>query len=179
MNAKRYYAGIGSRETPHEVCAEMTKLGRMLEACGFTLRSGNAPGADQAFALGVERNAQIWLPHDRFERQFRLLNKPNHDYRVISEYDMEAITSVEVFHPAAHNLSESGCLFMARNYRQVIGLNEPNSEFIICWTQGGLPTGGTAQAIRIAKKHNIMVVNMFGNVSAQKVIDYISIWNEI
>lgn len=178
MNA-RYYAGIGSRETPPEVCAEMTKLAHMLEACGFTLRSGNATGADQAFALGVNKNAQIWLPRENFEKKFRLEVKPNHDYRVISPYDMEAISSVQEFHPAPHNLSESGCLFMARNYRQVIGLDEPNSEFVVCWTEGGLPAGGTAQAIRIAKKHNILVVNMFGDVSAQKVIDYLSIWNEI
>jgi hypothetical protein len=175
----RYYAGIGSRETPPEVCAEMTKLGTMLEACGFTLRSGNATGADQAFALGVETEAQIWLPHANFEKEFRLKVKPQHDYRVLSAFDMEAITSVEDYHPNAHNLSKASCLFMARNYRQVIGLDEPNSEFVICWTPGGVPAGGTAQALRIAKKHNIFTVNMFDRGTAQQVIDYLSIWREI
>lgn len=173
----RYYAGIGSRETPKEIQAEMTKLGHMLEACGFTLRSGNAEGADQAFALGVEKNAQIWLPRENFQKEFRLKVKPQHDYRVLSDYDIEAITSVESFHPAPHNLSKSGCLFMARNYRQVIGLNEPNSEFIVCWTPGGLLTGGTAQAMRIAKNHKIKVLNMFEFDTSSKVIDYLTIWH--
>lgn len=175
---KRYYAGIGSRKTPPKVRDQMTLLGTMLEERGFTLRSGNADGADQAFALGVERAADIWLPDANFNKEFRKV-KPFHNYIVGGGSDIEALKSVIEFHPAPDRLTPKGCLFMARNYRQVIGLNEPNSEFVIAWTPEGKFAGGTAQAMRIAKKYNIQVVNMFGDYSAQQVINYLSIWHEI
>lgn len=175
---KRYYAGIGSRETPPKVMDQMTILAEMLEACGFTLRSGNAEGADQAFAAGVKTEAQIWLPWDGFQKEFQLF-KPNHDYRVISPSDVEAFKSVEEFHPNARNLSETSCKFMARNYRQVIGLDEPNSEFVIYWTHCGCPIGGTGQALRIASKNKITSVSLADGSSAQQIIDYLSIWHEI
>lgn len=176
---KRYYAGIGSRETPLAVRKQMTSLAEILEGFyGFTLRSGNADGADQAFALGVDTKADIWLPWPTFNKEFRKV-KPLHNYIEISDYDVEAETSVNAYHPKGPLLGPKSRQFMARNYRQVIGLNEPNSEFVIAWTEGGAMAGGTAQAMRIAKKHNITVVNMFGDVSAQQVIDYLSIWHEL
>ena len=63
----KYYAGIGSRETPEDVCGRMTKLASILERKGYTLRSGGAVGADTAFAGGVVdvvRNAEILLASD-------------------------------------------------------------------------------------------------------------------
>ena len=51
--------------------------------------------------------------------------------------------------------------FMNRNYRQVRGLDEPDSEFVICWTHDGTDVGGTGQAIRIANHYGIPVFNMF------------------
>jgi hypothetical protein len=177
--SKRYYAGIGSRETPLKVQRQMTSLAEMLEGYyGFTLRSGNADGADQAFARGVNVNADIWLPWKNFNEAFRKV-KPLHNYREPSAYDMEAEASVNVFHPKGPSLGPLARKFMARNYRQVIGLDEPNSEFVIAWTPDGKPVGGTAQAIRIAKKYGITYVNMFGDVTAQRVIDYLSIWHEL
>jgi hypothetical protein len=175
---KRYYAGIGSRKAPPKVKDQMTILAAMLEARGFRLRSGNADGSDQAFALGVEREADIWLPDANFNKEFRKV-KPLHNYIIGGGSDIEALKSVIKFHPAPNRLTPKGCLFMARNYRQVIGLNEPNSEFVVAWTEGGEMKGGTAQAMRIAKYHGITVVNMFGDVSAQQVIDYLSIWHEL
>jgi hypothetical protein len=174
---KRYYAGIGSRETPLKVQRQMTLLAEMLEARGLTLRSGNADGADQAFARGVEKNADIWLPWDSFNKEFRKV-KPLHNYVVIGN-DQEAIESIIEFHPRPLALGPKASLFMARNFRQVVGMNEPNSEFVIAWTPGGEQVGGTAQAMRIAKKYGVTVVNMFGYVSAQQVLDYLSIWHEL
>ena len=49
------YAGIGSRETPAEIQAQMNEVAKELEAAGYTLRSGNAEGADKAFE-GVNQN---------------------------------------------------------------------------------------------------------------------------
>lgn len=174
----RYYSGIGSRNTPKEICSEMTKLASILEQCGFILRSGNADGADQAFAEGVQKQAQIWLPWSSFNSDFRE-DFPQHDYRVISLSDEAAWLSVSEFHPNAKNLSETSCKFMARNYRQVIGLNEPNSEFVVCWTEDGLPRGGTAQALRIARARNIRVLNMYDFPTVKSIVDQLTIYGEI
>jgi len=38
-------------------------------------------------------------------------------------------------------------------------LNTP-VEFIVCWTKSGKVTGGTGQALRIAKYYDIKVYNM-------------------
>ncbi len=48
----KVYAGIGSRETPPHVIRLMGRIAERLACEGWTLRSGNAPGADQAFGLG-------------------------------------------------------------------------------------------------------------------------------
>jgi len=179
LQTDKFYAGIGSRDTPKHIRSEMTELAGHLEKLGYCLRSGNARGADQAFALGVEKNAQIWLPFDSFEREFRRDIKPNHDYRFVSGYDVEALTSVDRYHPSPESLMEAGRSFMARNYRQVIGKDEPNSKFVICWTICGKVAGGTGQAIRIAKDFKIPVINMFDFQTADAVIDYLRIWHEL
>lgn len=171
---RRFYAGIGSRETPDHICREMTLLAARLEKLGWWLRSGNARGADQAFACGVETNAQIWLPWSNFEHSFQR-TRPQHKYRLLV-HDDEAIASIDEFHPRPESLSSAGQAFMARNYRQVIGRDEPNSEFIFCWTKEGKPAGGTAQAIRIADKHKIPIINMFHFPTARQVLDHLKIW---
>jgi predicted Rossmann fold nucleotide-binding protein DprA/Smf involved in DNA uptake len=48
----KYYAGIGSRETPKEICNKMTEIASLLEKQDFVLRSGGANGADSAFEKG-------------------------------------------------------------------------------------------------------------------------------
>lgn len=52
MNGK-YYAGIGSRETPTRVLQLMIKAAQRLAQRGYTLRSGGADGADAAAVVGL------------------------------------------------------------------------------------------------------------------------------
>lgn len=175
-NTNRHYAGIGSRTIPAKVSYEMTKLAIELDAMGYTLRSGNATGSDQAFASGATK-AQIWLPWRDFEKEFQN-EHPEHRYRLVGtphcpgDDDPEAWDSVEKFHPNFDNMHklcegrEAGkyytfLKFMSRNYRQVRGLGEPDSEFVVCWTHDGTAVGGTGQAIRIANHYDIPVFNMF------------------
>lgn len=148
-----YYAGIGSRETPIEILDEMANIAKHLESKGYILRSGGAEGADQAFS-SVVKNAQIWIPWASFYQ-----NK-HHDVRIISNNDVEAFDSVHKFHPNSKKLSQGGVRLMARNYRQIVGLNEDNSKFVVCWTKDGKASGGTGQAIRIAKDLGIAVINL-------------------
>lgn len=175
---QRFYAGIGSRLVPKNIETEMTKLASMLEKKGFILRSGNAEGADQAFAEGVDEKAQIWLPWHSFQKEFRN-KKYDHDYRVISEKDVEAFKSVNKYHPNGPHLTDVSQKFMARNYRQVIGRDEPNSEFIICWTSKGEWVGGTAQALRIAHDKQIPIINMYFSEKAEHVMDTLEVWHNV
>ena len=51
---------------------------------------------------------------------------------------------------------------MGRNGYQVLGYDlKTPSKFLICWTKDGKETGGTAQAMRIAKDYKIPVYNLF------------------
>ena len=60
-----YYAGIGSRETPNTILSVFEELGKLLVNHGGILRSGRAPGADQAFERGciaANGNCEIFVP---------------------------------------------------------------------------------------------------------------------
>lgn len=73
----------------------------------------------------------------------------------------KAFDIAEKFHPYWHNLSQGARKLQARNSHQVLGedLKTP-SRFIICWTKNGSGSGGTGQAIRIAKSNNIPVFDV-------------------
>lgn len=157
----KYYSGIGSRTINENIKVNMITLATALSLQGYTLRSGNATGSDQAFADGVVKDmAQIWLPWMGFNQDFQD-KYPDHTYRLVGEDDADAWDSIEKFHPKPEALNSNGRCFMARNYRQIVGLGEPDSEFVICWTHDGTDVGGTGQAIRIAKDRGIPVYNLF------------------
>lgn len=145
------YAGIGSRNTPENIQAIMTKLATKLESLGWVLRSGGAIGADSAFELG-------------------LLNQGNKEiYYASTEMKDFALNSVKEFHPVPHKLNEYQTKLMARNYYQIMGFNNDMPvKFVICWTPDGcishktrnINTGGTGQAISIADSKGIRTLNL-------------------
>lgn len=146
-----YYAGIGSRETPKDVLIVFEKVAAFLSNNGFILRSGGAEGADKAFEIGcdgVNGKKEIYLPWKGFEgsNSDLIVNNP------------KAFKIAKQFHPYWYNLSQGAQKLQARNSHQVLGedLNTP-SKFIICWTKNGNGSGGTGQAIRIAKYWNIPI----------------------
>ena len=67
----KYYAGIGSRETPKEICNKMTEIASLLENQDFVLRSGGAQGADHAFEIGISDQLMmdIYLPYINFNNK--------------------------------------------------------------------------------------------------------------
>ena len=155
------YAGIGSRETPIEVQSKMSKVAKMLEDKGYTLRSGGADGADFAFEKGlgkISKNKEIYLANtdyrDKTTGQFynsrseagfknestdlvyedRFPNA-NRKYLGNSRKDTAA-KLVEELHPNGKRLKEGIVKnLMARNAFQVFGkeLNSP-SDFLLVWT---------------------------------------------
>ena len=149
----KYYAGIGARKTPKTILQYMEKIAEELSKRNYILRSGGAHGADTAFEVGCDKvngKKEIYLPWKDFENNTSsLYDLPN---------KQEALQIAGKFHPKMEILSNAVKTMHARNTYQVLGqdLNTP-SLFIVCWTDG---TGGTMQAVRVAKHYNIPVFNL-------------------
>lgn len=157
----RYYAGVGSRETPVAVQLFMTELAQGLALRDFTLRSGGAPGADTAFELGAGDNKEIFLPWEGFN------GNPSPLWRQARALDIQR--EAAAYHPTWGTLNEGGRRLHARNLCQILGAgrNRP-VEFVVCWTRLGLGRGGTGQALRIARAHSIPIYDL-GAFSAEYV----------
>jgi len=155
-----FYAGIGSRSTPGKILMLMRDIGVELAYDGYVLRSGHAPGADQAFEQGAGGLAEIFLPWQNYESGTLIktgshvsLTPPKIAYEIAAD-----------FHPAWDRLSEPVRKLHARNVQQIFGPtcdeeSEP-VEFVICWTPDGKASGGTGQAIRVAEAFGIPVRNL-------------------
>jgi hypothetical protein len=155
-----YYAGIGSRETPIELKEKIKIIVEHLNQKGYILRSGGAEGADSFFEEFADKK-EIYLPWRGFNGNQSLLFNPS----------TEAFLMAEEYHPNFKMLSYGVKKLMARNCHQVLGqdLKTP-VDFIVCWTKNGNINGGTGQALRIAKKLNIPVYNLFFEESFQNLL---------
>lgn len=150
----KFYAGIGSRDTPDEVQLDMCWLANELGRAGYTLRSGNAPGADKAFAMGAGLfRQQIFLPWPGFNG---MKEGANFD-------PLWAAIVANKYHPAWDDLDDAGRKLHTRSTCQVLGPNKYSlpSLFVACWTPRGETVGGSAQAIKIARDNSIPVFNLY------------------
>ena len=147
---RKYYTGVGSRQTPENVLALMTLIADLLEQQGYVLRSGGAQGADTAFENGVkdQRNKQIYYAEQASPEAMQIASK---------------------YHPAWDRCSNYAKKLHGRNAFQVLGFDlDTRSEFLLCWTPDGciqhsersIRTGGTGTAISIAEAHGVHVVNL-------------------
>ena len=159
------YAGIGSRETPKNILEIMKSLGEELESLGYTLNTGDAGGADQAFSSGVNSNKKY--------------------ISTAKDATTRTLTIAQEIHPVWDKLQERGRKLMARNTNQVFGkdLDTP-VDFVLAWTPDGVEdyrfrtvkSGGTGQAIDMASRKGIPVINMANSNWRLKLDD---ILNEI
>ena len=148
-NNKKYYTGIGSRKTPSDVADLMVRVATFLSAIGYTLRSGGADGADSAFELG-STDSEIYLPWKNF----------NGKSGIVCSHP-KAIDLAKQFHPHYYSLSDGAKKLMHRNSHQLFGENmDTPSDFVICWTPSGSGSGGTGQALRIARHYNIPIFDI-------------------
>jgi len=172
------YSGIGSRETPQDVADEMTVIARKLEARGLTMRSGgadkskgvqppNTKSADISFEEGItdKRNKEIFIPWKGFGK---------FDDGVLMDPSVvpRAREIAAAAHPGWDHCSDGAQKMHVRNVSQVYGAKLDNPvAFAMCWTKNGALThdgpdgtnrddGGTGQAIRIAGRSGIPVLNM-------------------
>lgn len=161
----RAYAGVGSRKAPRPVLKFMTQLAEQLAERRWTLRTGHAPGADQAFERGAQHRAEVYLPWPRFEPQVPITARTIVDSPIGEAHDVAA-----EHHPHWEHLSRGERMLHARNAHVVLGLylNEPVA-FLICWTEQATGAGGTGQAIRIAKALDIPVYDIADEGARERV----------
>lgn len=133
----KFYAGIGSRGTPVEICQLMTKIAEHMQIAGYTLRSGGANGADKAFEAGAGQMKEIFYARHA---------------------TCAAIEITSRYHPAWKLCSPMARKLHGRNALIILGSNlETPVNHVICWTKNASGEGGTGQGIRIAKGYSIPV----------------------
>lgn len=179
MAVRRFYAGIGSRQTPPEVLSLMQRVAAANERRGEVLRSGGAQGADQAFQRGVAdpSNMEVYLPWEGFEG-FRSGQPGMRLYSAMPGAEA-AVDSAIAHHPLGSGLQDRKGLMalMGRNSMQVLGpdLNSP-SAYVLGWApvQHGRPIGGTSQAFRVADAAGVPVINLFDPGVRQRTEQWLS-----
>jgi hypothetical protein len=132
----------------------MTELAKELESRGYTLRSGGAQGADTAFEKGVSNKKEIFPGGQKAgERELKIAREIHPNPQALDNSKNPAFV---------WNL-------MARNTNQVFGKNlDVPVDFVIAWTQDALTdytkrsikSGGTGQAIDMASRKGIPVINL-------------------
>ena len=149
----RHYTGIGSRQTPAELGSLIAKIARVCANDGLILRSGAAPGADAMFEQHARARGgacEIWVPWRGFQ---------GHPSTLVPVPEAFAIASE--IHPAWDRCSDGARKLHARNVHQVLGADlQTPSEFVVCWTPRAQVVGGTATALRLAKRSKIPIMNL-------------------
>lgn len=154
----KFYAGIGSRETPDEVRTKIHEFAEALNEKGYTLRSGGADGADSFFEEAAER-MEIFLPWKGFNERPKADLSP--DKRYIQSPSQEAVELAEVAINGYSMRPHGARMLLARNMHQILGEDlETPVEFVLCWTYAGNMQGGTAHGMRLAKSRGIPVYNL-------------------
>jgi hypothetical protein len=173
----KFYTGVGSRETPNDILKLMENIGEKLASQGWTLRSGGAVGADQAFERGMFKfagydqpyswlPAEIYLPWSGYEDHYKdthggLNILPSH---IKLEDERIAEGMAMAIHPAWEACKQGAKKMHTRNVFQVLGrtLDAP-SKMLIAWTRldnRGNPKGGTATAINLANENGVTTFNL-------------------
>lgn len=155
------YTGIGSRETPKGVLSQMAELAKELEVKGYTVLTGDADGADAAFRNNASKK-EVFTAKSANPRSIKIARE---------------------VHPNPYALDRSKnpvyvWKLMARNTNQVFGGNlDSPVDFVLAWTPDGLEdgsnrtqlSGGTGQAIDMASRKGIPVINMYNEGWREKL----------
>jgi hypothetical protein len=184
---ERRYAGIGSRETPADMCQRLEDIAYLLALHQFILHTGRARGADQAFMRGALKGGGwigAYLPVDHFEgngpRGTTVIEVVPTDEQMLQ---VEAhIAYAAVLHAAGYdprNWTAGRGLFIrrafARDVMQILSstLDHPVN-IVICWaplSKQGKIQGGTRIACAVAEAYEIPVFNLADPVGLAALTD--------
>ena len=158
MSSIKYYTGVGSRKVPDDIVSKIHIISQLLDSKGYRVRSGGADGCDLAFENGVSSdNKDIYLPWKGFNDN--LSNLVVDKMGNIGVAQTILLDTINVHH--YNRMSFGAKKLHTRNVYQVLGTSLDNpSDFLICYTEGGLVKGGTATAIKLAIKNDVPVYNL-------------------
>ena len=163
-------AGIGSRDLSHEWLSDCHKLGEWIVKCGHQVISGNATGADFAFASGGNAvdpsKVHLMLPWGSFNQgQVAPTNV------ITSEADLDQtergfyLGLARKYHPRFDYLSQGAQKLHLRNGLIVYppaGNNPSPVDLVLAYPSQRPFGGGTGQAMRIAQGQGVEVVDLNG-----------------
>lgn len=156
----KFYTGVGSRETPLEIQHIMSALAHKLEQDGWTLRTGDASGADAAFRHGATR-LEVYTTKSLQSLAPTIRAKVEKDFREV--------------HPAPHKCSTYAQALLQRDGLELLGQTyDMPSRFVVCWTPQAKAVGGTGHTIRLATKYGIDVFNLANQEHLNRIIRYIN-----
>lgn len=177
--SSRTYTGVGARSTPWAPRCRLTAIAEELCERDWTLRTGGAKGADQAFLTGVlnaslcgpEHGAELFLPHDGFQgltgaNPFVVRTEPSEDAfeMACDVLGAQAWSGLSWFAMQAH----------ARNMHEVLGADLVTpSEVVVCWTPGAKDVGGTRTAIWCARNHHVPVFNIASKKRFNEFLEWV------
>lgn len=151
-------ACVGSREISRfSVKYYLEAIGAHLAEGGHTISTGNAPGADQAFALGANlanrpELVELYLPWPDFqERAVMRGNRVFHVADATPEHEQLALQA------AAGQYQGSASNLFLRNAMIIRRFDKP-VDAVYAWPRLNAPDwGGTGHAIRVAQELGIPV----------------------
>jgi len=165
-----YVACIGSRETPIHILRWMQHTGEAIVRAGYTIVSGNAPGADQAWAQGGNRadpsKVVLCLPWNGFEE------KTIHPDNIVRILDGESprgkrhFDRAEAAHDAWHQMTPGGQRLHARNAMIVDG-----ALAVFGYVNGG----GTRTAFKLAQMLGVPTYDVRNPAVQKAVLELVAI----
>lgn len=172
MTQNKYYSGIGSRETPIEICEIMSKIGKKLELKGWTLRSGGAKPKNKK-----PRTASADLAFEKYVKNKYIYTVKNFDFSEPNySFCRNEVLSVLDKHINLDDYDGWCRTLLLRDINQVLGSVKTTlekSKFLICYTKSEdysrYDIGGTRIAVRCALKHGIKVYNLVNKTTLELI----------
>jgi hypothetical protein len=187
---EKLYTGVGCRKTPEPILTLMFLIGYRQAENGWTLRSGGADGADNAFYRGAleyfnkkstiyHKLAEIYIPKQGFNKLFANPLNPNvYNFKDYKEY-VQALEIAKNIIPYWDRLPEWNRNLHGRNIFQVLGHNlKKPSHALLCWKaldNKGEVTGGTRTAWVCAQQNNVRTINLYNPKSFEAALRYVGI----
>jgi len=180
----KYVACVGSRALAHGMRPILNMIGAYLAETGWTCRSGNAEGADHAWAQGFNQvdptKVELYLANGTKHPEFIVEGN-----EVFDDPDPWCYEELELILEESHiyNLSwdrngrsRNWINLHARNMHQVQGRikGARPCSMLLAWTPGGLTKGGTATAIKYAEYLGIPVRNIGNDSVLVDVLEVVS-----
>lgn len=166
-------ACIGSRDLTPEQLGLCQEIGRLIALNGFELHSGNAPGADQAYASGANQVnpelVHLHLPWPGFKREAVWRGNQVHVYPfdgVRFYVDIAAEC-----HPKWDYLRDYAKKLHARNVSILMPARK-KVDVCVAWPSERVGGGGTGQGMRIAEAYGIRLVDL-RRTPAQQVVSWL------